>query len=846
MQRNNKSEPIFKENKELHPTTVFWTAVGMLEEQGFECIHAVKDPNGVYSRMDLARLYKHKEDNRQIVLYQPGRDNSNSQQLPGNPSSLSSIIQDVNLSLDSNKNKLQEFDFEKATKLIPVCESNTYLGFNVRHYVLAVVHDGMLYTEDSLTRLLGAYDESKLKQELQALGPFGVKQHTSIRKGWQRNDWACGYYDIKAIEKWSSIHDESDINKIIEQKERPDIKKLITNGTFDTWHKKGKEIYTKENITSSSNKKNENEIIDTNNDILNFESTDFESMDESMEEKDISEKNENIEKEKPLHDGVKLAFSKLACPEEWEVDSHATPYHLFKREDGKLVMSMSYVTLQNKNDPTQKEILHWHSEVVFDNEGKIESLVQQPMQRRVKLPEQPKPFNPYPLSSFLNEWARAPGKEEYFGEIASASEFINTNYPKIAIEEGNIGQALYAKEDVNEKLKDYLSNKFQLTDKAIAQKLISFIPIGITEPFISTIQSFLLEKPYTNINLGEGTLKVLSPIKEEEGITYLQFEYSFDSLNYVDPELTDILSKNNIEHDSENRHIPFPCTISFTAKVENNQLIIDRHPYVSNPAIALILSGEVNNLSLEKILQLGQSGQIEPRSVPSQLLMQENSQRKISQDVTHDIMEEESSIDETIDTKKTKITFIKTDDNTDNRSTAYTITKNIDNAQKLLLDELKKPSKKTGHHYSMTPEKVTSRLTEMHLAINDPFGFPKEKNDQININLVKNNLMVFTTNNPHKPSRTGVARTLYAVAGGLLIGMGLLSLALPPMISLPLSIILIGSGLNCLAHAKAIGEMRHRGQRLHHFEKNIEESTQKNNIEEFQEKLPPRPKNSQG
>lgn len=72
------------------------------------------------------------------------------------------------------------------------------MGFQVHHYIKADFSNNTLTTDDSITRLFD-YDETSLEK---ALG-YNKELHKreSFKRGWQKNDWACGHYVIAAIER---------------------------------------------------------------------------------------------------------------------------------------------------------------------------------------------------------------------------------------------------------------------------------------------------------------------------------------------------------------------------------------------------------------------------------------------------------------------------------------------------------------------------------------------------------------------------------------------------------------------------------------------------------------------
>lgn len=180
----------------LATSQVYYSAIGVLTDNQFTLRSVIQNGD---TGQEAARVYqKSPYDNTQLyILYYPGKDNDFPISIEKTTTPLRSIVETADEQLAKEFN---ESELAKAKKLFIIAESNTYLGFEVTHYIKGEctgLHNGKstLITEDSIDR---DYDESYITN----LIPHTTR--TAIKRGTQNmifDHWSCGHHVIQAIKR---------------------------------------------------------------------------------------------------------------------------------------------------------------------------------------------------------------------------------------------------------------------------------------------------------------------------------------------------------------------------------------------------------------------------------------------------------------------------------------------------------------------------------------------------------------------------------------------------------------------------------------------------------------------
>ena len=197
MQSGKQVTEYFKEDERLNSLQLYTAAIGLFEKNNdFEFVTSVTRDNvaGFYQIIEGARVYKNKKTNEYHILYYPAKDNKDSTTVDEQKDiPLNALVHEVERKLSGNS------WYEKAKKHFMICESNTYLGFQVSHFIYANINNDALITDDSIDRYpLDQYDLSFVTKT------FPKKIHKPIHRGWQAavyENWQCGHYALLALDR---------------------------------------------------------------------------------------------------------------------------------------------------------------------------------------------------------------------------------------------------------------------------------------------------------------------------------------------------------------------------------------------------------------------------------------------------------------------------------------------------------------------------------------------------------------------------------------------------------------------------------------------------------------------
>lgn len=174
--------------KPLTPSEVYYTAVGLFKKLGYGECEIIRDASG----SEHARCFE--KDGRLYILHYPSKDNDKAQTVEDTTESISNIAR--------NKfSKCDQYSLNDIHEFFIVAESNRYLGFPIRHYVLGYLNGTYLAIVDSKNR---AYNVDYIVNTiLLARGlatDYGYSYDKNGHQGFFDN-WSCGHQVVAAISR---------------------------------------------------------------------------------------------------------------------------------------------------------------------------------------------------------------------------------------------------------------------------------------------------------------------------------------------------------------------------------------------------------------------------------------------------------------------------------------------------------------------------------------------------------------------------------------------------------------------------------------------------------------------
>ncbi len=197
---SNPPNDRFQVGRQLAPEDIYRVSVGLFDERDYELVKVIADDNFApesnrfpEGSKEVARVYRNPDDGKLHIVYYPGKDNDK----PFGPGdTVEPLKRIIDYYVDPQLEKVfSHEELQQAEKHFIICESNTYYGFKVNHFIRAHLDQGILTTEDSINR---SYDESYISSAIPHT------QRSIIKTGYQTmiiNDWACGFFSNESLRR---------------------------------------------------------------------------------------------------------------------------------------------------------------------------------------------------------------------------------------------------------------------------------------------------------------------------------------------------------------------------------------------------------------------------------------------------------------------------------------------------------------------------------------------------------------------------------------------------------------------------------------------------------------------